>query len=521
MPTIAGALRATARRVPDAPALTFGDRTLSYRELDTEVDHAADALADLGLGAGDRFALMASNSDRFVIAFYAALRLGAIFVPINPASATPELRYLLEDSGAAIFAFDPAVAATVRTATEAGLPPTTRRVVALGQVDGYPDLLALAASAADTLGGAAVGDTVAESDDALILYTSGTTGHPKGALFDHHRTMWSGVNVIAACGMRVEDRFLHVAPLFHAAELCIMLIPGTMIGAKHVILPGFDTDAVLDALEAERITMFFGVPTMFQYLLRHPELSSRDLSAWRTALFGAAPMPASVVEKLVKAIPDVALMQLCGQTEAGPGGIYSTYEQVRARPDASGRQALPFTEARVVDLDDHDVCPGDIGEMILRGETIMKGYWNKPDETADTLRDGWLRTGDLARLDADGYLTLVDRLKDLIITGGRNVYSIEVENVLAAHPDIADCAVVSRPHPDFGESIVAVITPRDGASISLDEVKDFCADRISAYKIPHDVIIGSIPRNPSGKILKHQLRDITREPGSTLESPRS
>jgi fatty-acyl-CoA synthase len=200
-------------------------------------------------------------------------------------------------------------------------------------------------------------------------------------------------------------------------------------------------------------------------------------------------------------------MQLCGQTEGGPSGVYCTAEQVRARPDASGRQALPFTEARVVDLEDNPVVPGQVGELVLRGETIMKGYWGKPDETAEALRGGWLRTGDLARVEPDGYITLVDRLKDMIITGGRNVYSVEVENALAEHPDILDCAVVSQPHPDYGESIVAVLRLRDGAVLTLGDVKAFCADRIAGYKIPHSIVIADIPRSPSGKVLKHELRD--------------
>jgi acyl-CoA synthetase (AMP-forming)/AMP-acid ligase II len=498
MPTIAGSLRWTARRVPDSTALIFGEQRYTYHELDAKVDRTAAALAHLGLTKGDRFALMAYNSDAFVVAYYAALRMGAILVPINPALAPPELRYLLEDSGATVFVHDLAVSSTVNATRAAGLPQTTEQLLSMPQ-------LADLADQAETRS-VEMPDTVTESDDALILYTSGTTGKPKGALLDHHRVMWANVIFIAACGMRVGDRFLHVAPLYHAAELCVMLMPGTVIGATHIVMPAFDPGKVLDALESERITMFFGVPTMFQFLLRQPDATRRDLSAWRTGLFGAAPMPASAVEQLITTWPNVNFMQLCGQTEGGPGGIYCDVEQVKARPDASGRQALPFTEARVVDASGNQVEPGGIGELILRGETIMKGYWNKPAETAETVRDGWLHTGDLARIDADGYLTLVDRLKDMIITGGRNVYSVEVENVLAAHPDIADVAIVGRPHPDYGESIVAVITPRAGTSLTLADVKAFCADKIAHYKIPHDVVVGTIPRNASGKILKHQLR---------------
>jgi acyl-CoA synthetase (AMP-forming)/AMP-acid ligase II len=479
-----------------------------YRELDAKVDQTATALAHLGLAKGDRFALMAPNSDAFVVAFYAALRLGAILVPINPASAPPEVRYLLEDSGATVLVYDVAVAATVDAVRAAGLPQATEHVLAL------PELADLAAR----IGKRAVEmpDTVGESDDALILYTSGTTGKPKGALLDHHRVMWANVIFVATCGMRVGDRFLHVAPLYHAAELCVMLMPGTMIGATHIVMPGFHAGNVLEALESERITMFFGVPTMFQFLLRQPDATRRDLSAWRTGLFGAAPMPASAVEQLITTWPQVNFMQLCGQTEGGPGGIYCDVEQVKARPDASGRQALPFTEARVVDPVGNEVEAGGVGELILRGETIMKGYWNKPAETAETVRDGWLHTGDLARVDADGYLTLVDRLKDMIITAGRNVYSVEVENVLAAHPDIADVAVVGRAHPDYGESIVAVVTPRAGTTVTLADIKDFCADKIARYKIPHDLVIGTIPRNPSGKILKHELRATVRAANAVI-----
>jgi fatty-acyl-CoA synthase len=508
MPTIDGALRATASRVPDAEALSFDGNEFTYAELDEAVERTACALAELGVVKGDRVALMSTNSDRFIIAFYAAHRLGAIFVPINPSSAPPEIEYLLDDSGSAVFLFDPALATAVDTTVTNGLPSSCRHAVALGAVGEHPDLFALAADSPATRPDV----QIQEDDDALILYTSGTTGKPKGALFDHHRSMWVGVNMIATCGMRVGDRFLHVAPLFHAAELCIMLMPGTMVGAKHVVLNGFDPAVVADTMESERITMFFGVPTMFQFLLKVPDLAERDLSAWRTGLFGAAPMPASAVEELVSTLPQVDFMQLCGQTEGGPGGIYSDAAQVRERPDASGRQALPFTECRVVDPDGHDVEAGDTGELILRGETIMKEYWNKPEATAETIADGWLHTGDLARVDADGYMTLVDRMKDMIITGGHNVYSVEVENALAAHPDIADCAIVGRPHADYGESIVAVVTPIDGKTITLDQIKTFCKEQVSSYKVPHELIVRTIPRNPSGKIMKHVIRAEMTEP---------
>lgn len=500
MPTIGSLLTMSAQRCPDRTALVFGTTRRTYRELDADVNRAAHALRRLGLSTGDRFALMAGNSDWFVIAFYAAAKLGAIVVPINPRSAPPEIAYLLADSGASFLAFDATVAQLVQDpAAETG----GVRLLALGAVSNFDDLAKLSAN--ETWSAPEI--DVAETDDALILYTSGTTGRPKGALFDHHRTIWVGVSLTSLCGLIDGDRLLHVAPLYHAAELTMMLIPGTMVGATHVVLPGFDPAAVLDALERERITGFFGVPTMYQMLLRQPDLGERDLSAWRTGIFGAAPMPADAVERLLDALPSVNLYQACGQTEGGPGGIYSRPDEVRAKPSASGRLSLLNTVVRVLDADGNDVRPDETGELVMRGETVMKGYWNKPRETDDVIRDGWLHTGDLARIDADGYITLVDRMKDMIITGGRNVYSVEVENALAGAPGVADCAVVGRLDKNYGETIVAVVTPLPGQNVSLDALRVTAGKLISDYKLPRELVIGEIPRNPSGKIMKHKLRE--------------
>ncbi|QCB50034.1 long-chain-fatty-acid--CoA ligase [Rhodococcus sp. PAMC28707] len=508
MPTIGSALTTSAQRCPDRTALVYGDTRRTYRELDAEVNRAAHALAKVGLTKGDRFALMAGNSDRFVIAFYAAVKLGAVVVPINPRSAPPELRYLLEDSGATVLAFDSTVAAVVHEMTEAS-PNDDAQVLllALGVVEGYPSLAELAEQ--ETTEHPDM--QVLETDDSLILYTSGTTGKPKGALFDHHRTIWVGVSITSLFGITDGDRLLHVAPLYHAAELTMMLIPGTMVGATHVILPAFDPAAVLEVFESEKITGFFGVPTMYQLLLRQPDLGKRDLSSWRTGIFGAAPMPAAAVERLLEALPQVELYQACGQTEGGPGGIYSRPAEVRAKPSASGRSSLLATVVRVVDPEGKDVPAGSTGELIMQGETVMKGYWNKPAETADAIRDGWLHTGDLANVDSDGYITLVDRMKDMIITGGRNVYSVEVESALAGLAGVADCAVVGRKNEEYGETIVAIVTPLPGCEITLEDLREGASKLISNYKLPRELVIAEIPRNPSGKILKHKLRDRLTE----------
>jgi acyl-CoA synthetase (AMP-forming)/AMP-acid ligase II len=502
MATIPGHLAACVGRCPDRLAVVFGERSYTYAELDRAVNQAAHALRAAGLGKGDRMLLMSGNSDRFILALYAALRLGALVVPVNPASAAPELQHILADSGASLLVFGGGTQTVVRAADSFLDSALAGPPIALDPVEGYRNLSELAARHPATPPGV----DVAESDDALILYTSGTTGQPKGALFDHHRTVWTGVNTSLALGLRDGDRILHVAPMYHAAELAMLVCGGTLVGATHVVLPSFAPEAVLEALERHRITVFFGVPAMYQLLLREPSLPDRDLAAWRVGLFGAAPMPASAVRATSAALPHVELIQACGQTEGGPGGIYCTAEEVRARPDASGRRAIFLTEARVVDPGGGDVPPGGTGELILRGETVMKEYWRNPAATAETLRDGWLHTGDLATIDTGGYITLVDRIKDMIISGGRNIYSVEVENALAAHPAIAEIAIIARKHEVYGETVVAVVNPLPGQAITLQELRVFGASRLSAYKLPRELVVRSIPRNPSGKVLKHVLR---------------
>jgi len=503
MPSLAQVLSRTATRVPDRIAVQFGSTSLTYAALERRVNQLARELTDRGLRHGDRLLLLSGNSDAFVIALYAGLRLGAIVVPVNPRSAPPEVDHFVTDSGARLLLFGPELVANVRGwqaqhEGAGGIP-----ALALGEAAGFDDVLTAASAQPDD----PLDVEVAEDDDALIIYTSGTTGRPKGALFDQHRILWVGINTALGLGLHEGERMLHVAPLYHSASLDMLLIGGMMYGATHVILPGFDPETVLETIERERSTFFFGVPTMYTFLLRTPSIASRDLSSLRVCMYGAAPMPATTAEALVAALPGASIIQACGQTEGGPGGILLQHDEVLERPSASGRSAVPNTEVRIIDLEGNDVAPGAVGEMIMRGETMMKGYWGKPEATAETVRDGWVHTGDLASVDEDGYITLVDRLKDLIITGGRNVYSAEVESALAGHPAVGDIAVVGRPDDEYGEKVVAVVTPRDGAELTLADLREYGARHLSSYKLPRELVIAEIPRNPSGKILKHRIRE--------------
>jgi acyl-CoA synthetase (AMP-forming)/AMP-acid ligase II len=503
MTAIAGLLAREAHRMPQREALIFGDRTTTYAEFDAEVDRHAAALSALGVTKSDRVALLAANSDRYLLAFFAGLRLGAIIVPINTRLAAPEVAHILEDSGARVLVFDPELEALAyeSRALVALNPPELVGLRAAGDV---PDLEALAAAAPPDW----EPPEVHEGDEALILYTSGTTGHPKGVLLDHRRAIWAALSEIATLGLKDGERYLHLVPFYHSGGVTYA-ITLTMLAGTHVILPSFTPSTLLDAIERHRCTFFLGVPTMFQMLLREPGLSERDLSSWRLAVFGAAPMPRAAVEAMIAAFPQVELVQMCGQTEAGPAGLYATAAQVRERPDTSGRQAMVFYEHRVVDAEGRDVAPGEIGEVLYRGPGVMKGYWNQPEATEETLRDGWLHSGDLVRLDPDGYMTVVDRLKDMIITGGRNVYTQEVERVVVQHPGVRECAVIGRPHDIYGESIIAVVTPTEVKAPSLEDLREHCRASLADFKLPHDVlVVDELPRNPGGKVLKRELRTL-------------
>lgn len=507
MATLAGQLARSAASYPTKSALVFGETERTYRQLNDEVNQYAHALTDLGVTKGDRVALMSGNSDLFVIAMYAVYRIGGIFVPINPRATAHELRYLMSDSGAKLLLLGDGMIGTARGLADLEPLEQELTLLGLGDVEGLPSLAAQAAGQSTTTPDV----EVAEDDDCIILYTSGTTGLAKGALFDHHRMLWVGHSV-GSLGTRGADRHLHVAPLYHCAQLVLFLLNSISVGASNVVLPAFEPKAVADALEKHRISVFLGVPTMYQLLLQLPDLGERDFSAWRLGFFGAAPMPPSAVAKLTATLPAVDFFQLCGQTEGGPTGIYLEPDEVRARPEATGRWPVPNCEVRIVHADGKDVEPGVTGEILYRGETIMKSYWNKPEATAETIRDGWLHSGDLAQVDDDGYITIVDRLKDMIITGGRNVYSVEVENALAAHPDIADLAIVGRPDETFGELIVAIVTPVEGKDITIEGLREFAAEYIADYKLPRELVVREIPRNPSGKILKHVIRkEITAD----------
>jgi fatty-acyl-CoA synthase len=491
MTTIGGSVVLQARRVPDREALVMGPRRWTWQELDAHVAALAGSLDEMGLGPGERLAIVSGNTPEFVVAYFAALRLGAVVVPCNARLAPPELAHIVTDSGARI------VLAGVqeRAAVDAAASELPRPAVVLDLVE-----LAAQVPAAPILY-----DRAGEDDHALIVYTSGTTGRPKGVLHTHRTAIWAALAQITSLGMKDGERYLHLPPLYHSGGV-VYLDAMALLAGCNVLIPAFDPPAVLELIESEQITALLAVPTMLQLLLKEPSARARDTSSWLIGVFGAAPMPAHAIEELLETFPTVRFSQQCGQTEAGPTGLYSTPEQVRERPDSSGHQAQTFMEARVVDAHGDPVAIDSVGELCFRGPAVMKGYWNDPAATAETISDGWLHTGDLVHVRDDGSMKLVDRMKDVIITGGRNVYSAEVEQALVKHPDIADCAVIGQPDDVWGETVVAVVTPVPGATPTLEELRRHCATLIADYKAPRMLRLAEIPRNPAGKIQKHLLR---------------
>ena len=497
MPTIGGTALSNANRVGDREAIVTAERRWTWRALETDIADAAAALEAFGVGKRDRVAVLSANSAEFIIASHAASRLGAIVVPVNTRLAAPELAHILDDSGSTVLAFNPAETDLAEAVSRLAASVT---LLSLGPSTHSPDLLA------GGHGEPIHEDRAVEEDDAFILYTSGTTGKPKGVLLDHHRAVWAAMASIVSLGLRDGDRYLHLAPMYHSGGMTF-LNATTLLGGTHIVAPKFDAGTVLELIDRYCATWIFAVPTMYQQMLNCYEGNCGDLTSWRIGIFGAAPMPAAAIERLLAAFPNVAFFQQCGQTEAGPTGIYSTMEQVRARPLSSGHLAQPFVEARVVDAHGNDTPPGQVGELVFRGEAITKGYWNKPQATAEVIRDGWLHTGDLMHVYDDGGMLLVDRLRDVIITGGRNVYSAEVEQAIGDHPEVTDVAVIGRPDLEWGETVVAFVTVADGSGLTAASIRQYCTSCIAGYKIPREVIFARIPRNGAGKIQKHLLRD--------------
>jgi fatty-acyl-CoA synthase len=499
-------LRRTALRCPAKTAVVAGEVSMTYAELNTAVNRTAHALSARGLAKGDRLALLSRNCRQFVVLSFATAKLGVVLVPINFMLGKDEVGYILDHCGASAMVAEDALVPVAQQALDAtGQQARVRGVIRLraqALPQGWEDVDAWALGAEAT-----EPDVLVADDDPLrLMYTSGTESRPKGAVLTSRSLLAQYVSCIVDGGMTADDVEVHALPMYHCAQLDCFLGPDVYLGATSVLLPAPDPDAVLRAIERERATKFFAPPTVWIALLRSPRFDQTDLSSLRKGYYGASAMPIEVLREIQQRLPDVRLWNFYGQTEMAPLATILPPEDQLARAGSAGRAALNV-ETRLVDDDGNPVPPGVVGEIVHRSPQATLGYWRDEAKTAEAFRDGWFHSGDLGVLTEDGYLSVVDRKKDMIKTGGENVASREVEEVVYALDGVAEVAVFGIPHPRWIEAVVAVVVPRPGAGIDEQAVLEHCRSRLAGYKCPkHVVVADALPKNPSGKILKREMR---------------
>ncbi len=506
------ALRAVIRHNGPRPAMLDVAKTYSWNEFGERVGRAAGALKALGVDPGARFAVLARNGFRFEELKWAGFWLGAVPVPINWRLAPPEIAAMLDDAEVKALLVENHFQSAL---DHEALGAWKKKAVVIGDSAGpslgaYEDMIARASALPPA--------DPAPDDDAMLIYTGGTTGRSKGVQLTHANIIANGMAFGLAIGARREQTYLHAAPMFHSADLLAM---GWFLqGAAQCFLPAFSPGAFLDAIQQFRVGAVVTVPTMLIATVSDPAFGKYDLSSWKTLIYGAAPMAIEWIERVAKAFPNANFSNSYGLTETAPDLTVfdpGEFRDAIQRAATTGERAGPLTsvgkpnvlnEIKIVARDGKEAKPGETGELLARGPNIMKGYWNRPEETAAALKDGWLHTGDVARIDEDGYVYLLDRLKDMVITGGENVYSSEVEAVLHRHPAVAEVAVIGVPDQRLGETIMAVIVPKPGTTPTEDDIAQHCRQSLGGYKIPRRfAFVEKLPRSAMGKVLKTELRN--------------
>ncbi|MCR6029877.1 long-chain-fatty-acid--CoA ligase [Nocardioides sp. zg-579] len=497
-------LRRSAARHPGKPAIVDGATTLTYRELDAMVDAVAWSLERDGIGVGDRVALLSRNSWQFAALAWGAARRGAVLVPVNFMLTAPEVAFLLGDAEVSLAFAQDAFAGVMGEALETAGLADAAPLVTIGEGAGE------ARSFDRWLEDAPAGWEAPYVDDdapVRIMYTSGTESRPKGAMLSSRSLVAEYTSCIVDGGMSADDVDLHTLPLYHCAQLDCFLGPDLMLGATSIILPAPDPAAVLAAIAEHGVTKYFAPPTVWISLLRSPDLDRTDTSSLRKGYYGASPMPVEVLRELLERLPGVDLWNFYGQTEIAPvATILPPHEQLEAAGSA-GRPVLNV-ETRVVDDEGRPVPVGEVGEIVHRTPQATLGYWRNPEKTAEAFRGGWFHSGDLGILDEHGRLSVVDRKKDMIKSGGENVASREVEEALYLHPDVSEVAVFGIADPKWIEAVVAAVVLKDGSTATAADLVEHCRARLAAYKCPKRIELReALPKNPSGKILKRVLRE--------------
>jgi fatty-acyl-CoA synthase len=509
--TVGRVLERTARRVPDRLGLTFGERSWSYAELDRAVGRVAAGLLGLGLVAGDRVAAFGKNSDAYLLLYLGCARAGLVHVPINFNARSTELAYLLTQSEPAAVFCDPELEEYANAVADA--TGSVRRG-SLRDGAAEHDVLRWAT---DERAVAHEENGVRDDDLVQLLYTSGTTSQAKGAMLTHRALVHEYMSCIAALDLAGGDVPLHALPLYHSAQMHVFLLPGLAVGAVNHLVEGPDLDGILERVPRDGITSLFFPPTVWVGLANHPGLASADLSSLRRAYYGASIMPVPVLQKLRARLPTVGFYNCFGQSEIGPLATVLRPEEHDKRPDSVGRSVL-FVETRVVDSEMNDVAPGEQGEVLYRSPQLCTGYWGKPEETDEAFAGGWFHSGDLVRIDDEGYMFVVDRIKDVVNTGGVLVASREVEDALYEHPAVGEVAVIGLPHEHWIEAISAIVVLKE--DVDPEALIEFAKQRLAPYKVPKSVhVVDELPKNASGKLLKRDLRRAFGGSESAVTAP--
>ncbi len=501
MHTFVDPLYRAQKMFPDTVSTVCGDVRLTYADTWSRCRRFAGALHTLGIQPGDRVAILAANSHQYLEVYMAVPAAGYVVVPLNTRHAEPELRYALEDSGTRVLITD---------RDPGALADTVERVISVP--DEYESLLADAPEAA-------LGEGITEDTLAGLFYTGGTTGASKGVMLSHRNLVANTVNWLIATQQGPEDTYLVMAPLFHAAG-SLAVLATVWTGGRQVVLPAFDPNAALDLIEAETVTTTLGVPTMLSAMTEEQLVRPRRVDSVRSISHGGAPIATEVVRRTHQAFPNAELIHVYGATETAPlaTGLRNEERHVDSDLARSCGQAVAGVDVRIFDAEGNELPPGDIGEVVVRGPNIMMGYWNKPEQTAEVLRHGWYHTGDLGFMDATGHVFLVDRAKDMIVSGGENVYCTEVEEVLYQHPAVLEAAVFGVPDEKWGEAVHATVVLRPEHEADATTLIAFCRESIAGYKVPKaiDFQTDPLPKSGPGKILKRELRTPYWE-GKTIQ----
>jgi len=485
---------------PDRIGLIFNGREITYRDWNRAANRAANVFIGLGVRPGDRVGILMANSLEFLECFFGLAKIGAIVVPLNWRLSPAELGFIAGNAGISLLAYGGEYAESVQ-ALDAGLD--IRKFVAVSDAPlaghlSYRALLAQSSEVEPTAVGSA-------GDPLVIMFTSGTTGAPKGAVLTHDNLFYDSCTVALSTDWRMGDRVLVALPLFHIGAL-INVVINVHLGATTVLMTAFDPVGFLQTLQDQKVNFFLAVPAMLHFMLQVPTLGQFDLSSVRWVQCGTAPVPVPLLQAWARL--GIAIQQVYGLTECTGGAATLSAERAL---DKVGSTGLPMfhTDIRVVDPQGKATAPGEIGEILIRGPHVMREYWKNPKATAETVIDGWLHTGDLGRVDDEGFLYIVDRKKDMIISGGENIYPAEIESVLTALPQVAEVAVIGVPDADWGEAVCAVVRLREGQSLTLEAVRAHCAGKLGKYKMPKKLILSEepLPRNPTGKLVKRTLRD--------------